>query len=107
MIFRYKKEAEEHEKNNNIKTEAVEDGSDMIPSVSAQIRRRGRPCGRTVPCLCPNCQLGINSDRHICHFVNCGKTFTKKTHLEAHLRGHMGNRPFQCPQPGCDADFIR
>ena len=27
------------------------------PPLSAQIRRRGRPVGKTTPCQCPNCQV--------------------------------------------------
>ena len=27
------------------------------PPLSAQIRRRGRPAGKTTPCQCPNCQV--------------------------------------------------
>ena len=47
------------------------------------------------------------SDRHICHIENCGKTFTKRNHLEAHLRNHMGARPFTCPHQDCGASFVR
>ena len=86
------------------------------PPLSVQIRRRGRPTGKSTPCQCPNCQVRFNSfyhstsrtsvyfyqedpksDRHICHIENCGKTFTKRNHLESHLRNHMGVRPFTCP----------
>ena len=28
------------------------------PPLSAQIRRRGRPAGKTTPCQCPNCKVG-------------------------------------------------
>ena len=72
-------------------------------------RRRGRPRKGTEqpPCQCPNCQISPNADRHLCHFENCGKTFTKRLHLEAHIRKHVGSRPFACPQLGCDATFIR
>ena len=27
------------------------------PPLSAQIRRRGRPVGKTTPCQCPNCKV--------------------------------------------------
>lgn len=83
------------------------DNDQQLLPYSAQVRRRGRPSGKTTPCKCPNCQEEPNGDRHICHFANCGKTFTKKNHLEAHIRKHMGARPFHCPHPGCGADFTR
>eukprot|EP00092_Neocalanus_flemingeri_P022984 GFUD01024916.1.p1 GENE.GFUD01024916.1~~GFUD01024916.1.p1 ORF type:complete len:216 (+),score=47.00 GFUD01024916.1:51-698(+) len=77
------------------------------PPLSSQIKRRGRPFGKTRPCQCPNCQDVPGADRHLCHFANCGKTFTTICHLEAHLRNHMGARPYQCPEPGCGAKFVR
>ena len=78
------------------------------PPLSSQIRRRGRPFSKeTQPCQCPNCQEMPGADRHLCHFVNCGKTFTKTCHLEAHLRNHMGAKPFQCPEPECGVKFVR
>jgi len=72
-------------------------------------RSRGRPPkNRSMsPCQCPNCQIKPNSDRHLCHFTNCGKTFTKRHHLEAHIRKHVGLRPFVCPQQNCNASFSR
>jgi len=72
-------------------------------------RGRGRPPKNRPmsPCRCPNCQIKPNSDRHLCHFTNCGKTFTKRNHLEAHIRKHVGLRPFVCPQQNCNASFSR
>ena len=69
------------------------------PPLSSQIKRRGRPFVKTRPCQCPNCQDMTGVDGHLCHFANCGKTFTKICHLEVHLRNHMGARTFQCPEP--------
>lgn len=77
------------------------------PPLSSQIKRRGRPFVKTRPCQCPNCQDMTGVDGHLCHFANCGKTFTKICHLEVHLRNHMGARTFQCPEPGCGAKFVR
>ena len=81
--------------------------SQFLPHIAAQTRRRGRPSGTATPCQCPNCQEMPNVDRHICHFANCGRTFTKKNHLEAHIRNHMGARPYFCTYPNCGANFIR
>ena len=46
---------------------------------------------------------GPYSPRHqsVCEFPGCGKAYTKKSHLEAHVRGHVGPRPFPCTSPGC------
>ena len=52
-------------------------------------RKRGRPYGKTVPCQCPTCEAGGGGrDRHLCHHPYCGRTFTKRCHLQAHLRYH-------------------
>jgi len=77
------------------------------PPLSLQIKRRGRPFGKTRKCQCPNCQDVNGADGHICHFSKCGKTFNKICHLESHLRNHIGARPYQCPEPGCGAKFVR
>jgi len=79
---------------------------ELLP-YSAQVRKRGRPSGKRTTCQCPNCKEEPNGDRHICHFENCGKTFTKKNHLDAHIRKHVGDKPFRCPHPGCGAAFTR
>jgi len=85
----------------------VQDSIDTLPLLPK--RSRGRPPkGRSLsPCQCPNCKIKPNSDRHLCHFANCGKTFTKKQHLQAHIRKHLGTRPFSCPQQNCNATFTR
>ena len=47
------------------------------PPLSAQIRRRGRPVGKSTPCQCPNCQVGqcfphtvsLSLCVTVCHYV--------------------------------------
>ena len=92
--------------NDNVDSDE-QDRIDALPSITR--RGRGRPPkGRSLsPCQCPNCKIKPNSDRHLCHFANCGMTFTKKNHLQAHIRKHLGTRPFACPQQSCDASFTR
>ena len=55
-----------------------------VPIVPAQ--PRGRPRGKPFePCTCPHCVSGMVSggqERHLCHFPECGKTFTKTAHLQ-------------------------
>ena len=43
------------------------------PPLSAQIRRRGRPTGKTTPCQCPNCQVKRMVLYHELHVMCCRK----------------------------------
>lgn len=47
----------------------------------------------------------MRSDRFLCEWPECGRSFAKAAKLTEHIRTHTGERPFACEQ--CEAKFSR
>jgi uncharacterized Zn-finger protein len=51
--------------------------------------------------------VGDDKVFYSCNFGDCSKTYSKPAHLRAHLRRHLGLKPYFCTFPDCSWKFSR
>ncbi|KAK6727174.1 hypothetical protein RB195_005093 [Necator americanus] len=91
--------------------------SELLPSSSGSstdsLQTTSPMKRQCVRCKCAFCRMRkageLQTDKpvHVCDVPRCGKTYRKTSHLKAHMRSHIGSRPFECHWLQCGKTFSR
>ncbi|XP_053671278.1 Krueppel-like factor 17 [Anopheles nili] len=72
----------------------VPEGSQSVPSITSSHQKQSE------------CEPD-STETFVCPFETCRKVYAKPVHLKAHLRRHVGDKPYRCKWPECHWRFSR
>ncbi|CDW56826.1 Krueppel factor 5 [Trichuris trichiura] len=84
--------------------ESLNNGEDRCPVVTTNMFLEGSGDSKREH---PQRYYSTRRRHYACTYADCGKTYTKSSHLKAHFRTHTGEKPYECKWEGCDWKFAR